>query len=255
MHVIGITGAIGHGKSTLAKYLLDDVGSGRIIETSEDIVSVANNWLRFLPESLKTNPPGYELLNDWIDSLADVIRREGLGDINAKKLHVSELQIESREQSILKLLEYLENIRTGTVASNEIIGAHNKDNHRPILQWIGGYLVKHYHEGIWFDAINKKIQQAGSDGLKLTLVCGVRFLYDMKVIKDNQGVVVKIERPSTMVADSNEVTEKERAYLTPDTTVLNDSGLNALHETAKVLYDDISSKHLLEKYVCSDFAD
>lgn len=254
MHVIGISGAIGHGKSTFSQFLADTINNSRIFEASGDIVLVANNWLRFMPESFKTNPPGSELLNDWIDSLAEIVAKEGLGKPKAKKLYVTEYQLETRDDSILKLLEYLENIRAGTISPNDIIGAHNKEVHRSILQWIGGYLVKNYHEGIWFDSIDRKLNSAKEDGAGLAIVSGLRFPYDKKIIEKHQGTIIRIERPHVMVTDSQEVTEKEGTDLKASSIIINDANLDELRDTAKTFFDDLSGGRILEKYVSSDFA-
>lgn len=252
MYIFGITGPIGHGKSTLA-YSLAKLGSPYIhMESSIVISEVANEWLATFPRELLIDPIDYALLNSWFDNLATVVSHQ-ITKINTNQLHITHEQVLAEPKYIYKLFMYFNLVRQGVIPLGEPITEKNKDRHRPILQWIGGYLVHRIGPGIWYDEIGRRIQKAKNDGIKIYIVGGIRYPYDAAVIRSQGGIIIKLFRADLPERELADITEEHRNEILVDTTIISDSNIKALDETVKAFYQDLLLRDILSTYHSNDF--
>ena len=63
--------------------------------------------------------------------------------------------------------------------------------------------------------------------------------------------VICISRPSVSTQDATEITERERALIVPDTTIINDAGLPELLSVAALVWKDLRDSRLVTEYKSS----
>lgn len=253
MIVIGITGPIGHGKSTFAKTLLKREKLSVHEESSMIISEVANQWLDLLPEDLITNPYDLKVLNLWIAALAEVVS-EQLRLIDYKDVEITAEALEKDPEGYERLFMFIDNIKQGMIERGVSITEENKDRYRSLLQWLGGYLVKKIDKEIWYGKIEENILEAEGSGKKLFIAGGIRFPSDAEVIRRNGGIIIQVMRKGLIVRDSGEFTESQRNKIHIDCNIVSDAGVEALVEASNSIYDDILSNTLMAEYQTSDFA-
>ena len=73
------------------------------------------------------------------------------------------------------------------------------------------------------------------------------------LIKKNGATIVQVIRKGYIVRDSADFTESSRTKIRPDTTIINDSDLDALIEVSSAVFNDYLAKELLPEYRSSDF--
>lgn len=252
MHIFGITGPIGHGKTTLANALMQLEHPAVHMESSMIISSVANEWMATFRKELLLDPIDYDLLNEWFNDLAAVVSRQ-IKPIDANKLHITHDEVLAEPKYVYKLFMHLNLIRQGVIALGETITEENKDRHRTILQWLGGYLVHRIDKGIWYEEIEKRMKLAADDGVKLYVVGGIRYPYDAEVVRRNGGIIIKLLRANLPERELADVTEEHRKEIQIDTTIISDAEPEALSELVKSLFDDLLTGDLLETYNSNDY--
>lgn len=252
MHIFGITGPIGHGKTTLANALMQLERPAVHMESSMIIGAVANEWMATFRKELLIDPIDYQILNDWFDDLARVVSQQ-IKPIKPELLHITHEQVLAEPKYVYKLFMHLNLMRQGVIAIGETITEENKDRHRTILQWLGGYLVHRVDRGIWYEQIEKHLQKAKADGVKLYVVGGIRYPYDAEVVRRNGGIIVKLVRADLPERELADVTEEHRAEIKPDTVVISDAAPAALDELIKSLYSDLLVGDLLPEYNSNDY--
>jgi hypothetical protein len=252
MHIFGITGPIGHGKTTFANALMQLEHPAVHMESSIIISEVANEWLATFPRELLLEAVDYKVLNTWLNNLATVTTHQ-LRRVEPDLLTVTEQDVQHHPELTQKLFMYLDLMRQGVVAMGETITEENKDRHRAMLQFLGGFLVARVDRGIWYDEIEQRIKKAEADGIKLYIVGGIRYPYDAEVVKRNGGTLVKLIRKDLPMREVDDVTERERGKIRVDTTVVSDATPNALGELAKALWQDYLLGDLLVEYNSNDF--
>ncbi|HEX9679087.1 MAG TPA: hypothetical protein VGA08_00505 [Candidatus Saccharimonadales bacterium] len=252
MRLFGITGPIGHGKTTLANALIALETPSLHIEPSDIIAEVANEWFATFPKDLLVDPLDYGLLNRWLDDLARVVSHQ-IKPTTGNQLHITHDQVLGESKYYYKLFMHFNLIRQGVIPLGKAIVIDNKDKHRTILQWIGGFLVHRVDSGIWFDHIERLITQARQNGTKLVVVGGVRYPYDASVIRQNRGILIKLVRADLPERELADITEEHRREITVDTTVISDARPEALPELVKALYQDLLVGDLLKEYNSNDF--
>lgn len=252
MHIFGITGPIGHGKTTLANALMNLEHPAVHMESSMIISSVANEWMATFRKELLIDPIDYNLLNEWLDDLAKVVSHQ-IRPVEGKALHITHDQVLAEPKYVYKLFMHLNLIRQGVIALGETITEENKDRHRTILQWLGGYLVYRVDKGIWYEEIERRLKQAEKDGVKMYVIGGLRYPYDAEVVKRNGGIIVKLVRADLPERELADVTEEHRAEIPVDTTIISDAEPAALEELVKSLYNDLLLGDLLPQYNSNDY--
>jgi len=253
MLILGITGPIGHGKSTLAKAFMAIDKSAVRFESSTIIAEVANEWLKNFPKELLIDAQNYEILEAWTTELAIILSKQLQIKVHPEQLLITKKTFKKEPETVARLLRYIDLIQQGVVEINSEINDGNKDKNRAILQWLGGFLVIRVGEGIWYDEIERRIHKAETDGKSLCLVGGIRYPYDAEVIRRNGGKVAKLVRKDLPARDSSDITEAHWQNLEVDTVIKSKASKEALAEMAHAIYEDLLNNDLLPEYDSEDF--
>lgn len=252
MHIFGITGPIGHGKSTLANAMMSLENPSIHIESSMIISAVANEWFATFPKELLIDPIDYHILNRWMGDLARVLSQQ-IRQVEPNKLAITHDQVIGESKYYYKLFMHLNLMRQGVIPIGEAITEANKDKHRTILQWLGGFLVERVDPGIWYDEIENRLKSADKEGVRLAVVGGLRYPYDAEVIKRNNGIIIKLVRADLPERELADITEERRKDIPIDTTIVSDAKPSGLEELAKALFSDYINHDLLPQYNSNDF--
>lgn len=252
MRLFGITGPIGHGKTTLADALMTLENPAVHFEPSNVIAEVANEWFATFPKELLVDPIDYSILNRWTTDLATVISHQ-IKYVDPNQLRITHDQVIGESKYYFKLFMYINLIRQGVIPFAEPITLANKDKHRNILQWIGGFVVHRADQGIWFEHIEKLLKKAEKDGVKLGIVGGIRYPYDAEVIRRNKGIIIKLLRADLPERELADITEEHRNEIKVDTTFISDSKPNAFKEMVKIFYRDYLTNDMLKTYNSNDY--
>ncbi len=222
-------------------------------EPSDIIAAAANEWLATFPKELLIDPIDYQILNRWLEDLAGVLSRQ-IRKVSPQKLYFTHEDVVSTPSNYLKLFTYFNLMRQGVIAIGEPITANNKDRHRNILQWLGGYLVTRAGKGFWFDKIEEIILDAKERGIQLHVVGGLRFPYDAAVIRRNGGKIIKLIRLDLPERELDDPTESQRHLIKYDVLFVSDSIQGTLSEAVRAFYHDLLLGDVMEQYRSSDFA-
>ena len=246
MITVGLTGPIGHGKSTFAKALIELVPNSLHLESSMIVAEIANG----LHASTAELPKRDDLagINNWLKPLPSVL----LSAVHAKST-IGELQlalddVNQHPVEYEKLLLHIENLSRNPDLLKHEITRENKESYRPILQWLGGYLVKNVDKGIWYKEIVRRVYQAQSSGYKLCVIGGLRYPADAQYVHSVGGKIIKVYRPGHLQYDMLDPTERERDNITPDSTVISNGTLSDVKAAAKRVLDDIAAGNLQKSY-------
>lgn len=246
MILLGITGPIGHGKSTLAQFLHDIEPSSQTMETWRVVAEVAEPWKAKLAGKVMTS----DLLNihEWLESLPAIVQQTLQIKIDPKLLAFTLDDVEQHRADYQKLFDFLDAVRKDPNLLTQPITDANKPSFRAILQWVGGYFVTHVDKGIWYDEIVRRARKAEAAGCQLYIVGGVRFVSDAEILKQAGGTIVNIVRPDQQEQDLSDPTERERRLIQADTIVINNSSLDDLKRCAQQLYVDCQNNALKPEY-------
>jgi hypothetical protein len=250
MIIVGLMGGIGHGKSTFAAVLASAAESSHAFESS-DIISEVANKLRASSAS-NAIPQTLDQVNQWLRPLPDVLQAVVHQQPSFSLIEVTETDIKHDPASYVKLFEYLELIKAKPELASVMITAENKSDVRPLLQWLGGYLLKKIDDKVWYMEIVNRISYLPP--VELVTVGGVRYPGDAECLRAVGGRILDIYRPSQPGVDAQDITERERTAITPDATVTNDGSLDNLHSCAKVVLEDLRANRLQGLYTALDYA-
>lgn len=252
MHIFGITGPIGHGKSTLANAMMRLETPSMHIESSMIISAVANEWFATFPKELLLDPIDYRILNRWMADLSRVLSQQ-VRHVEPNQLAITHEQVLSESKYYYKLFMHLNLIRQGVIPLGEAITESNKDKHRTILQWLGGFLVERVDPGIWYEEIENRLKAAKNEGVRLAVVGGIRYPLDAEIIRRNDGIIIKLVRADLPERELADITEEHRKDIKVDTTVISDAKPSGLEELAKAMFSDYINGDLLPQYNSNDF--
>lgn len=249
MIIVGITGSIGHGKTTLAEFLAGQTARHRHWESSDVVIEVANT----LRHESSGHPAAGDIagINAWLAPLSDIITACVHCPADFSQLALSETRLAAAPDEYRKLFDYLRQMADRPELQAMEISQANKQQFRSLLQWLGGYLVKHVNRGVWYDELVRRLRRAEASGVQLATVGGVRFPGDAERLRNAGGFIIAIERPGQEVPDAHDATERERQLITPDTTVINDGSLQQLRALAADLYRDLELRQLRPRYQAS----
>ncbi len=242
MILIGITGAIGHGKTSLAEAFLAHEPTGIHDESSRLISEFANDAKIDLPTS--TDIPE---INKWLDSLQERIHKHLHTKVRTSDLYITD-DTDLSSSEYVKLHNYILQTQKNPKLVTEQITTANKANHRSILQWFGGYFVKRLFPTIWYDELIRRAKTAEQNGCKLYIIGGLRFPGDADTTSNAGGFVVEIVRPDKQTSDTDDPTERERSKIHYDSRIINSGSLSQLSATASVILSDIASNQLKSVY-------
>lgn len=257
MIVVGLTGGMGQGKSTVGEMLrgLAKVDYKADLESSYPITEVANEWMETWPKPLKFPLDGnvINLANELIENLPPILQR-----ITGKTAEVKALQIKNEEASFElhnRLIRYL--VKWTLLSDHERvvqlptpIDPDNKGLHRALFQWIGGVTVAVVSPTIWSDLLDHRIKQLSERGYKLVTVGGIRYSHDAEMIHANNGLVLRVARPNS--DESSDVTEISMNHIMPDAQLYNDGSLEQLEKVVRGLWRDLQTGETKPEYQASE---
>lgn len=246
MLLLGITGAIGHGKSTLAEAFMRAEPSSQHLESFYLIAEVADALL----ERHKDVPAAddFDGLNRWLSKLPDILQAVTHVQPKPEAIILSRELVAGNKVEYEKLFTQLDILRKQPELLGQKITNENKPSFRPLLQWIGGYVTTHIDARAWYQELVRRAQAAGK---QLVVIGGLRFPNDAAVIHEAGGRVIKIERPNAPKPDTADPTEREREAIQADCLVINDGSLEQLQTCASRIISDLTTGQLQPQYQTS----
>ncbi len=246
MLIIGLTGPIGHGKSSLADAAKEVLPSSILIESSLVIAEVANA----LHTTTKTIPDSkdIEAINTWLKPLPLILLKTVHIKCTFEDIKLKTKEVHKHPGDYKKLFVHLNNLTNQPKMLSQLITPENKQDYRPILQWLGGYLVKKIDSGIWFKEIIKRLQKINKKGYALCLIAGLRFPTDAQYVRQVGGKVIKIYRPGVEQFDVLDPTERERSAITVDATLVSNGTVDDIKNCAKIMINDLANNNLKKTY-------
>ena len=93
---------------------------------------------------------------------------------------------------------------------------------RRILQYVGTEGFRHVHEDVWARAMIGRARSLINGNIcKMVVVCDVRFLTEVAVIKEAGGIIVRIKRPEADRVVSTHASETQLALIQEDYVIDN----------------------------------
>lgn len=247
MILLGITGPIGHGKTTLANFLTQLEPTAQQAESSQIIAEVANKLNVFF-DSEQPNESDIASVNRWLAHLPQILQGITQTIVPEDKVHLTKNDVTRHPADYEKLWEYIAAARTNPSLAHQPITSDNKQQYRTLLQWLGGYFVTHVDSGIWYNELIRRSQSAAKQGCALFVIGGVRFPSDGQIVQAAGGAVIQITRPGSQELDVMDPTERERSKIRHDTLVINDGSLTQLKKVAGQLYSDLRHSTVQKRY-------
>lgn len=246
MVILGLTGPIGHGKSTFADVLLKLEPSSLHFESFQVVAEVANAMHKALTQI--PDPYNVNSLNEWLHFLPGILNDVTHVECPFKTIELQQEIIEQHPIEYQKFIMHVENLKRQPNMLHQAITAENKEMYRPFLQWLGGYLVQKVDAGIWYNELVRRIHAAGTAGAKLCVVGGLRFPSDAAILRANGAIIVLVSRPGHLQSDSLDPTERERQNIKPDCTVINNGTLADLQLFASKFLNDLANQKIDQTY-------
>ncbi len=246
--ILGITGAIGSGKSTLANALCGIEPSHARYESGELIAELSEDFNRALSGELafETTSKPVELVNQaliwFVESISEKLHHE----INWNQLAITKHHVMAHSELFEKMFLYVDTVKARPQLLDTRITSDNKEVYRPLLQWLGGYLVAKLSPTIWYDEIMRRINLFDSDK-SLVVIGGVRYPSDAACVRSLGGIVIGIERPD-LNADTADVTERHREDIKPDIILVNNGTMQELQKTTEQLWFDLGAGRTIQNY-------
>jgi hypothetical protein len=247
MNIVGITGPIHHGKTTFAEDLLALEPASVHYETSGIIGELATAWLDSEPDL----PPARNIpaTNQWLKKLVPIINSTLPATCRFDQIAIDPDNVVLDPEAYVKLFEYLDQ----EPPVRPPITKENKEAFRPLMQWLGGYLLETVDPGLWCKEIVRRIEHDESNGAQLAVTSGVRLPEDAEVLRGAGATIVEIKRPGLPEPDLSDPTERRRASIKIDTTVINDGNLDQLQACAQQFYQDIQAGRVAPQYQATSF--
>lgn len=240
MIILGITGAIGHGKSTIAEILTKLEPNSKIFETSKVISEVATQLCKqYNHKSIHLED--IESINSWLSHLPGILSTILNRPIDPKLFKLESSMLSPTKAEYVKLWEFINWANYNPKQAHTLITQANKASFRPLLQWIGGYCVENISPTIWNTELIVRARKAEDAGCALAILGGIRFKEEALQVQTNGGIIIKVVRPKMHVQDSNDPTERQRSGIRPDKIIINDGLMEDLITKVHKLYSEIMS--------------
>ncbi len=240
MILLAITGAIGHGKTTLADFLCQCEPNCRHEESWKVVAQVVQQLNHQLSPDTIPDPADAEAIAKWLEVLNTILASPTV------RLDFSALDMTSVD--FQKLLVYLQTLHRQPALLRESTTVENKEHFRPMLQWVGGYLVDHVDRGIWYGQLLEQAERARAEGCQLFVCGGLRYPDEAELVHKHGGTIIKIIRPTAAITDKDDPTEREREAIGADITVINNGSLGHLRQVARQLFTDLRAKTTQPEY-------
>jgi hypothetical protein len=246
MLLLGMTGPISHGKTTFASALAEIEPLTIHLESSLVIAQVANSMHAVLTKI----PDPYDInsLNEWLKFLPGILEQTVHTKTTFERLRLDQEQVEQHPIEYQKLIMHVENLRRDPQMARQAITIDNKENYRPFLQWLGGYLVQKIDAGIWYNQIVRLVRDAETTGAQLCLVGGLRYPTDAAILRNAGGIIVKVYRPGHLQNDMLDPTERERDNIPVDCTIMSTGSVEDAKRCAAVFLNDIRTGNMKDSY-------
>lgn len=253
MIIAGLTGGIGHGKTTFAQLLADNSRAAMHFETWEIVAEVATAL--HAGQRIHPDPDDIESINQCLHRLPEAIRLHTHTTLTFDDIKLTPDRIAEHPEYFAKLFEHLRNVKDNPQLADTEITESTKEAFRPLLQWLGGYLVAVGGSGIWYDELLRRVAHSHKSGYTLVTIGGARYPSDAERIRNAGGVILTIERPDRPNQDSQDLTERQRTLIEPDSAIINDGSLVNLASCAKAVYHDLCLRQLRSQYTASACSD
>ncbi len=239
MKIIGICGEIGSGKSTFAELITGiDTEHSLHLETSTIISELGNTFNVSLREHDITQDDDIAVTNTILPTLLPQLATMAERDIGINELGINPADAQLHPQWYEKLFVYLDLIRQQPQLIEDIITPANKDTYRPLLQWIGGYVLYRLDNPLlWYQELMHRVHW--EQDVNLVALTAPRQPAEGDFVRQMGGQVIKVVRP-ILTADTADVTEQNALRIVADITVINNGTLEELAALAGRLHRDIT---------------
>ena len=236
--ILGITGAIGSGKTTVSHMLAELEPSSTIYESGQLIAELADQFNQALVSELSFELPtsDTELVNQALMWFVEAINEQLHQDVTWNQLAITKHRLAVHPEQYEKLFAYLAAVKANPELAKRPITAENKADYRALLQWLGGYLVMAVSKTIWFDEIFRRVELHDSR-TNLVIINGLRFLSDAEIVREHGGLIIGVQRPSIQ-ADTHDITEQERFKIEADVVLINDDSIEKLQQKLYTFWQD-----------------
>lgn len=245
--IVGLGGDMHAGKSTLAGAFSKIEPETFHIESWHPIGEVADEFHREMPVPPEQN--NIIWMNKWLKVLPLIILQVVHAECTYDQLGFTQQDVEDHPVAYKKFYEHSVNLVRSPELAQQKITEENKPLYRPILQWLGGYLVAKVNPTIWYDEIFDRIDTAVTSGAEHATIGGVRYKSDYDSVHNEGGRVIKVIRPDLPSRDVNDPTERERNSWVPDITVYNSGSVDDLIDLAPVIWEDLKSDNYKSVYI------
>ncbi len=246
MIILGMTGPIGHGKTTFCDAMSAMEPSTVHFESSLIIAEVANALQAALTDI--PDPYNVDRLNNWLRALPSILLEIVHVRCTFEQIKLDQTAMEEHPIEFQKLILHVENLQRKPELMNQQIDKDNKESYRPLLQWLGGYLVQRIDSGIWYNEIVRRIRQAAAAGCQLCIVGGLRFPTDAAILRGAGAIIVKVYRPGHLQSDMLDPTERERQNIQVDCTIMSNGSVADVKKFAETFYADLKANKLQSLY-------
>lgn len=246
MIILGIHGAIGHGKTTFADQLRKIEPNSAPFESSGIISEILDALHDTLTLPYENDPVAF--VNRWFMNLPPILSDYLQLEVTTAQLAFTAADVEAEPVRYQKLLEHAAKLQKDPSLASEKITPENKSVYRAGLQGLGGYLVAKVSPTIWYDEIVRRMKIEESNGLSLCVAGGLRFPAEAEVLRRANGVIVEIIRPDVPEQDSQDPTEVFRKRIVTDSQVINNGDQEQLAYLAPQILDDIRAGTLKPSY-------
>lgn len=246
MIILGMTGPIGHGKTTFADALTELEPSTVHFESSLIVAEVANAFQDALTDL--PDPYNVERLNNWLRALPEILANIVHVTCTYDQIKLDQKAMEEHPVEYQKLILHVENMQRNPALMKQSITKENKENYRPLLQWLGGYLVQKIDSGIWYNEIARRMRQAAAAGCQLCIVGGLRYPTDAAILRGAGAIIIKLYRPGHLQSDMLDPTERERQNIQPDCTIMANGSIADVKAFTPKFYEDLKNNNLQKTY-------